>query len=253
MFAGWLWCRERIWRRQHQQKTHATASTSAHLPETTHWSLYSYVSLFDCWLLVYDYKYTWSRMMKFKLREAMRSGKISPEMFDTDAGTRRQNLFLKNQRKQRRLMSIQFALLSKPGFTCVAHMKISDTTSWCWARRVRTIARWKPGLRGRSPPSTTRERWGLSSTSFLPTFSLRFFFNFFCKIFFEVYLERCEFRDGGGESLSDCADRNLWGKRTQCSMWWRRFFQTIFLLSKTITITITQLLFKTYFYFSIQV
>ena len=41
-------------------------------------------------------------MMKIKLREAMRSGKISPEMFDRDEGTRRQNLFLKDQRDQRR-------------------------------------------------------------------------------------------------------------------------------------------------------
>ena len=42
------------------------------------------------------------RMMKFKLREAMRSGKISPMMFDTDEGRIRQNLFLKDQREQRR-------------------------------------------------------------------------------------------------------------------------------------------------------
>jgi len=42
------------------------------------------------------------RMMKLKLREAMRSGKISSDMFDREEGTRRQNLFLKDQREQRR-------------------------------------------------------------------------------------------------------------------------------------------------------
>ena len=59
----------------------------------------SSIVLDDLYLHVH---WTLSRMMKFKMREAMRSGKISHKMFDTDEGTRRQKLFLKDQQEQRR-------------------------------------------------------------------------------------------------------------------------------------------------------
>ena len=224
MFAGWLWCRERIWRRQHQRKTHATDSTSAHLPETTHWSLYSYLCLIvDFWCMIINtLDLGWWNSNSAKPwgleRSALRC------LTETRGQEDRISSWKTNEIKEGRGFYI-CKIFSQLALHIWKIEHLSDTTGWCWARRVRTIARWKPGLRGRSPPSTTRERWGLSSTSFLSTFSLRFFFNFFGKIFFEVYLERCEFRDGGGESLSDCADRNLWGKRAQRSMWWRRFFQ----------------------------
>ena len=124
-------------------------------------------------------------------------------------------------------------------------------TDWCWGRRrARTIARWRQGLRGLWRRSTMRGRWGLSWISLLSTFSLRFIFNFFHFhwnwswsshlstfslryisnfsflniLIIEVYLERCEFGDGVGSNISDCSDWNLWGKRAQCSMWWRRYF-----------------------------
>ena len=43
-----------------------------------------------------------SRIMKLKLHEARRLGKISGSMFDREEGADRQRLFLKDQRKQRR-------------------------------------------------------------------------------------------------------------------------------------------------------
>merc|ERR1712223_184232 len=42
------------------------------------------------------------RIMKLKLREARRLGKVSASMFDREEGADRQRLFLKDQRNQRR-------------------------------------------------------------------------------------------------------------------------------------------------------
>ena len=42
------------------------------------------------------------RIMKLKLREARRLGKVSGSMFDREEGASRQRLFLKDQRDQRR-------------------------------------------------------------------------------------------------------------------------------------------------------
>ena len=245
MFAGWLWCRERIWRRQHQQKTHATASTSAHLPETTHWSLYSYVSLFDCWLLVYDYKYTWSRMMKFKLREAMRSGKISPEMFDRDEGTRRQNLFLKDQREQRRLRSIQFGLLSKSDCSYkIFQIRQADAGQGEWEPLRDGSQVWEANGCRQQPGrdevclqlhSCQHFLWGFSSTS-LARFSLRFILNDVSSAMGEgrayqtVQTGTCEAKGpsapcGGGGFFNNVQNLILLfnsSLNNQRSMWWRR-------------------------------
>ena len=183
MFAGWLWCRERIWRRQHQQKTHATASTSAHLPETTHWSLFSYLRLIVDFLCINTLDLGWWNSNSAKRWGLERSALKC--LTETRGQEDRISSWKTNEIKEGRGFYI-CKIFSQLALHIWKIEHLSDTTGWCWARRVRTIARWKPGLRGQWLPSTTRERWGLSSTSFLPTLSLGFLI---VNIFFEVFLE----------------------------------------------------------------
>jgi len=113
------------------------------------------------------------RIMKLKLREGRRLGKISSSMFDREEGASRQGLFLKDLRNQRRWTQSHISFNLPVLYLSSWYWNLSDGTNWSWGRRkVKVTAGWSQALSGQGQPWPPRARWGLSWTTLAPIWSM---------------------------------------------------------------------------------
>ena len=93
------------------------------------------------------------RIMKLKLREGRRLGKISSSMFDREEGASRQGLFLKDLRNQRRWTQSHISFNLPVLYLSSWFWNLSGGTNCSWGRKkVKVTAGWSQALSGQGQP-----------------------------------------------------------------------------------------------------